>query len=331
MRVFGPVNSGYSTGMLRYTESSGEWDDKAELVDGYLNNMCAVYGDDDNWGTMNKNLFSAAISKTDVIVQPRQSNTWGPISLDHVYEFTGALSLTSAAINGKEPDAVLADYRNSYLPRLQDTREAVAVETRATILNPEFIRQRMKGDATTAQMFGEIFRNIFGWSATRSSALPKDIYDDLYELYILDKENLGVKDYFENVNPVAMQEMTATMLESARKGFWKANKEQLLNTASLNAQITENHGAPCTEFVCGNKKLQEFIGSNLEGKISENFKDNMAKATANPAGAKVLKENSGNILSISDSDNISGVVIFIIAGCLILIFAVIVLKKRRRR
>jgi len=77
--------------------------------------------------------------------------------------------------------------------------------------------------------------------------------------------------------------------------------------------------------------LQEFIGSNLEGKISENFKDNMAKATANPAGAKVLKENSGNILSISDSDNISGVVIFIIAGCLILIFAVIVLKKRRRR
>ena len=43
----------------------------------------------------------------------------------------------------------------------------------------------------------------------------------------------------------------------------------------------------------------------------------MAKATANPAGAKVLKENSGNILSISDSDNISGVVIFIIAGCLI--------------
>ena len=121
----------------------------------------------------------------------------------------------------------------------------------------------MKGDATIAQMFGEIFRNIFGWSATRSSALPKDIYDDLYELYILDKENLGVKDYFENVNPVAMQEMTATMLESARKGFWKANKEQLLNTASLNAQITENHGAPCTEFVCGNKSCRNSLAQIL--------------------------------------------------------------------
>ena len=120
MRVFGPANSGYSTGMLRFTESSGEWEDKYELVEGYLNNMCAMYGDDDNWGEMNKDLFSVAITNTDVIVQPRQSNTWGPISLDHVYEFTGALSLAATAINGKEPDALLADYRNSYLPRLQE-------------------------------------------------------------------------------------------------------------------------------------------------------------------------------------------------------------------
>lgn len=329
MRVFGPVNSGYSTGMLRYTESSGEWDDKAELVDGYLNNMCAIYGDDENWGTMNKDLFTAAIAKTDVIVQPRQSNTWGPLSLDHVYEFTGALSLASTAVNGKEPDAVLADYRNSYLPRLQDTREAMAVETRATILNTEFIRQRMKGDATTAQMFGEIFRNIFGWSMTRSSALPEDIYDNLYELYVLDKENLGIEEYFGKVNPAAMQEMTATMLESARKGFWKADKEQLKNTASLNARITENNGAPCTEFVCGNKKLQDFIATNLQGKAAERFKADIARATANPADAKILKENSKTLMTDSENNKISGIVVSIVLGCLILVLVVLAIRKRR--
>ncbi len=81
MRVFGPANSGYSTGMLRYAENSGEWDDRQELVEGYLNNMCAMYGDDENWGGMNKDLFRAAIANTDVIVQPRQSNTWGRFPL----------------------------------------------------------------------------------------------------------------------------------------------------------------------------------------------------------------------------------------------------------
>lgn len=330
MRVFGPVNSGYSTGMLRFTESSGEWDDTQELVDGYLDNMCAMYGDEENWGGMNRSLFRAAIADTDVIVQPRQSNTWGPVSLDHVYEFTGALSLAATAVNGKEPDAVFADYRNAYLPRLQDAREAVAVETRATILNPEFIKQRMRGDATTAQMFGEIFRNIFGWSATRGSVLPADIYDDLYEVYVLDKENLGIEDYFNRANPAALQEMTATMLESARKGFWTPDREQLEQTASLNARITEKHGAPCTEFVCGNRKLQDFITANLDSKAAERFAREIADATAQPSDAKILKEEGSVPVPEIVREKVSGIAVTAALCVALIVLLVIVLRKRKR-
>lgn len=329
MRVFGPVNSGYSTGMLRYTESSGEWDDRQELADGYLNNMCAMYGDEENWGAMDKSVLGAAITGTDVIVQPRQSNTWGPISLDHVYEFTGALSLAAASINGKEPDAVMADYRNSYIPRLQDTKEAVAVETRATILNPEFIKERMKGDATTAQMFGEIFRNIFGWSMTRSSVLPENIYDELYDTYVADNNHLGIEDYFDKVNPAALQEMTATMLESARKGFWKATPEQLGATAQLHARITDRYGAPCTEFVCANTKLQEFTADNLDKESAEKYKGNINNATANPADAKVLKEQQHNILSSVTPDSPSDYIIAVLLLAILIGGAITMVYKKR--
>lgn len=329
MRVFGPVNSGYSTGMLRYTESSGEWDDSQELVEGYLNNMCAIYGDDEHWGAMDKDLFQAAITNTDLIVQPRQSNTWGPLSLDHVYEFTGALSLAATSINGKEPDAMLADYRNSYLPRLQNTKEAVAIETRATVLNPEYIKQRMKGEATTAQMFGEIFRNIFGWSATRPSALPEDIYDDLYEAYVEDVNGLGIEEYFHRVNPAALQEMTATMLESARKGFWQADSRKLEATARLHARITERHGAPCTDFVCANAKLQEFTASKLDGTTADKYLDNISKATAQNPDAKILKDEKQNVPSGITPEvpayYVTGVVLFFLIGA-----AVILIIKRRK-
>ncbi len=329
MRVFGPVNSGYSTGMLRYTESSGEWDDRQELVDGYLNNMCAMYGDDEHWGAMDKDLFQAAITNTDLIVQPRQSNTWGPISLDHVYEFTGALSLTASSINGKEPDAILADYRNSYLPRLQNTKDAVAIETRATILNPEYIKQRMKGDATTAQMFGEIFRNIFGWSATRPSALSEGFYDDLYDIYVNDINGLGIEEYFDRVNPAALQEMTATMLESARKGFWNADKSKIEATARLHAKITDRHGAPCTEFVCANTKLQEFTASKLDRSTADKYIDNISKATAQSSDSKILKEEKLNVFSgISPTSS----TLYVIGAILILsvVAAVILIIKRRK-
>lgn len=331
MRVFGPVNSGYSTGMLRYTESSGEWDDRQELVDGYLNNMCAMYGDEENWGEMDKNLLTAAIANTDLIVQPRQSNTWGPISLDHVYEFTGGLSLAATSINGKEPDAMLADYRNPYLSRIQDTKEAVAIETRATILNPEYIRQRMKGDATTAQMFGEIFRNIFGWSATRPDALTDGIYDDLYEMYVVDKNEIGIEEYFDKVNPAALQEMTATMLESARKGFWHPTDDQLHATAALHARITGRHGAPCTEFVCANGKLQDFTASLLDKKDADKYLDDISKATAQASGTKVLKEKRTDLLSAVTSRSASDYVVTGIIALLIIIGIVAVTRKRKNK
>lgn len=329
MRVFGPVNSGYSTGMLRYTESSGEWNDRQELVDGYLNNMCAIYGDEEHWGDMDKNLFQAAITNTDLIVQPRQSNTWGPLSLDHVYEFTGALSLAATSINGKEPDAMLADYRNSYLPRLQNTKEAVAIETRATILNPEYIKQKMKGEATTAQMFGEIFRNIFGWSATRPSALQEDIYDNLYEVYVEDVNGLGIEEYFDRVNPAALQEMTATMLESARKCFWQADSRKIEATARLHARITERHGAPCTDFVCANTKLQEFTASKLDDATADKYLNNISKATAQNSDAKVLKEESQNVLSAITPKTSAYYVIGAVLLLLIVAAVILIIRKRK--
>lgn len=278
MRVFGPINSGYSTGMLAYTETSGAWDDKQEIIDGYINNMSAIYGTQDDWGKSMPEIFKAAMSGTDVVVQPRQSNTWGPMSLDHVYEFTGGLSLVSTALNGHEPDAMMADYRNANMPRMQDLKQGIAVETRSTILNPDYVRERMKGDATTAQNFGELFRNVFGWNVMRPSALDPQLYDELYDMYVADSNGIGVRDYFDRVNPAAFQEMTATMLESARKGYWSPTPQQLVAVAKAHAEMTAKHGAPCTEFTCSNPKLTDYVAKNLQPDLAKKYQQNMLAA-----------------------------------------------------
>ena len=243
LRVFGPVNNGYSTGMMNFIERSEKWQSADELSDQYLNNMCAAYGDDEHWGLMQKELFTAALQQTDVLVQPRQSNTWGPLSLDHVYEFTGGLSMVVRRLTGREPDAMMADYRNPRRRRMQGLKEAIDIEARTTILNPNFICERMRGDEGTAQMFGEVFRNIFGWNVTRPSALDPQLYDDLYRLYVEDAEGLGVRQFLEQKNPAAYQSMTETMLESARKGYWKPSGAQLAQMKQLNTQLTAQTAA----------------------------------------------------------------------------------------
>ncbi len=293
LRIFGPVNNGYSTGMMDYIERSGAWDDKSQLVDGYLNNMCAAYGDEAHWGMPQRELFVAALQGTDVSVQPRQSNTWGPVSLDHVYEFTGGLSMTVKALTGKEPDALMADYRNAKNRRIQGVKEAIDVEVRTTLLNPNFIRERMKGDEGTAQMFGETFRNVFGWSVTKASVLDKNLYDDLYRMYIADEQHLGVREFFVQKNPAAYQTMTATMLESARKGYWKPAGAQLKAVAALHAELTAVSGPACTDFVCNNAQLQRFVASQLAPAEAGNYNRLMAGTRNLSSSGGVVLEKKG--------------------------------------
>lgn len=330
-RVFGPLNNGYSTGIMSYIETSGTWDDEREIAQGYLNNMGAFYGAEKYWGIFHPALFAAAMKETDAIVQPRQSNTWGPVSLDHVYEFTGGLSLSIKDVTGKEPEAYMADYRNRTNRRLQLANQAIAVETRATILNPTFIKERMNGGEGSAQMFGKIFRNIFGWHVTRPSSMNRELYNELYQMYINDKENLGIKEYFMETNPAAFQTITSVMMESARKGYWKASDEQLSVTAAIHNEFVKKAGCACTEFVCNNEKLEQYIAAKLDANEQEAYlkaMDAVKNTQGSPNNGVVLKNNDSNEYS-SRRLMVNGTITAAAAAAAMVVLVYIV--KRRRR
>lgn len=104
--------------------------------------MGAFYGSEKDWETVKQFAFEAALVNTDAVVQPRQSNTWGALSLDHVYEFMGGMNLAVRHVTGKDPDAYLSDYRNRNNVRMQEVKEAIGVESRTTIFNPGSISGR---------------------------------------------------------------------------------------------------------------------------------------------------------------------------------------------
>ena len=50
-RVFGGVNGMYGTGIQDMITSGDKWTDEQEIADAYINNMGAVYGSDEEWGS----------------------------------------------------------------------------------------------------------------------------------------------------------------------------------------------------------------------------------------------------------------------------------------
>lgn len=290
-RVFGGVNGNYGTGITDMVQSGDRWESSAEIADVYLQNMGAFYGSEKAWEQVRQFALEAALTNTDAVVQPRQSNTWGALSLDHVYEFMGGMNLAVRNVTGKEPDAYLSDYRNRNNMRMQELKEAIGVESRTTIFNPAYIREKMKGGASTAGGFAEIVQNTYGWNVMKPEAIDDELWDEIYDVYVQDKFDLGVQGYFERQNPAALQEMTAVMMETARKGMWNASAEQLKAIAELHTKLVDKYKPSCSGAVCNNAKLREFIASKTLPDAARRYEQQIRDVRE-----ASLTENKGTVL-----------------------------------
>lgn len=257
-RIFGGVNGNFGTGATGMAQNTGSWEDAGAVAELYLNNMGALYTEG-HWGEHLPGAFRAALANTDTVVQSRSSNSWGPLSLDHVYEFTGGLSLAARHVTGKDPAAYFNDLRDPSFARIQEAGEAAMVEARSTVLNPKYIREMMKEGAAATGSFVEVFRNTLGWEVMKPEMLEDHLWREYKETYVDDKLKLGMRDYFEKNDPSALQEITGVMLEAVRKEFWKADDATVKQLAAVHVELMRKFDLPPVR----NEKLREMIRENL--------------------------------------------------------------------
>ncbi len=332
-RVFGGVGGNYGTGIQGMVQAGDRWEDESEIAKVYLNNMGAYYGSEDKWEEVRQYAFEAALARTDAVVQPRQSNTWGALSLDHVYEFMGGLNLAVRNVTGKDPDAYLSDYRNRSNVRMQEVKEAMGVESRTTIFNPDYIRSRMAGGAGDASAIAEVIENTYGWNVMKPSAIDDEMWDEIYDVYVKDSYGLGVQDFFEEKNPAALQEMTAVMMESAWKGLWDATDEQLADIAGLHTELIDRYGAACSGTVCDNAGLRDFIAGKTDSETAAKYREGIRQirevSAAAPGNGVVMKKEQLSDSLASRKNVLSNTIIGIVAAG-VAVFLVVFVRKRRK-
>ena len=344
-RIFGGLNGAYGTGIQEMVESGDRWEKESEIAEVYMNNMGAIYGDEELWGETAKGIFEAALQNTDAVVQPRQSNTWGALSLDHVYEFMGGLTLSVRHVTGKDPEGYFTDLRNRRRVKTQEIKQAIGIEARTTILNPTYVREQLKEGAGAADAIDETIRNTYAWNVMKPSAIDKELWDALYDMYVVDKHQLGTVDFFERNNPAALQDLTASMMETIRKGYWQATAEQKHTIAQLHAESLAKAGAGCSGMVCDNAKLRKMIQEQLPPEQQQEYTAALDKAlkvtSQSDQKQQVLskdsdkdqgkKQSSGSV-STTDSEQLYTTEVVIIGGViLVLILVLSILYSRRKK
>ena len=110
-----------------------------------------------------------------------------------------------------------------------------------------------------ARAMVEFVEYMWGWDATVTETVDDNMWRETFEVYVQDKHNLDMNEFFETQSPYAFQDLTARMLETIRKQYWNASEETKRELLSKYIDSVQRHGINCTEVSCGNPRLMQYV------------------------------------------------------------------------
>jgi cobaltochelatase CobN len=105
----------------------------------------------------------------------------------------------------------------------------------------------------------EFVEYLWGRDATATQVVDDAMWQETYEPYVEDKQQLGMKQYFEASSPFAYQDITARMIETIRKDHWNADEATRAKLVSEYLESVADHGVNCTDVSCGNGRLMRYV------------------------------------------------------------------------
>lgn len=263
VRVFSNAPGSHGSGVDDAAFASDTWESDKKIADLFLNKMGRYYGsDNDHYGKQLEgiNLFSKQLSGTDIALHSRSSNLYGMLSTDDPFEYFGALSLAVRNLDGKSPEMVISNLRNPDSVKPEFADRFLAKELRTRNFHPRWITEMMaEGYSGAVEMSGRI-DNFWGWQVVDPDIVRDDQWQSFYEVYIEDKLDLGIKEFFETINPNAQARMLERMLEAVRKDYWEADEETIKKMIERYVEIVEQF-----DHYVDNEKLREFVNLSASG------------------------------------------------------------------
>ena len=257
-RIFSPPPDSYTPGLQNAIPASDTWGDTEKLAELYIDRMSYVYGEE-IWGEHLTDLFTQNLNGVEVSVFSRSSNVYGVLDHPMVATYFGGLSLAVKSVSGKAPDMYINNLREPNNPRVETLSYFLNRELRTRYFNPKWIEGMMEHGYDGTRYMAQFTEDLWMWDVVTPDLITTDMWNQVYDVYIQDKYNRGLKDFFGSNNPYAQQSMTARMLEAIRKGYWSPSEDVKTALAETYQKSVEEYGVTCCHHTCANLLLQDYM------------------------------------------------------------------------
>ncbi|MGE4416041.1 MAG: cobaltochelatase subunit CobN [Marinobacterium sp.] len=268
-RVFGTESGDYGTKLPEATLGSDQWEEgDGKLEELYLSRMSWAYGPDaSQWSRKLTdaegkvvNTYAQHLKGTDAAVFSRSSNLRGLLDTDHPFEYLGSISMAVKYLDGEAPQLYISNMRDPRKARLQDAANFMAMELRSVYQHPNWVKEMMQEDyAGTLNMLKTI-NNFWGWQVMDRNVVRDDQWQAFHEVYVKDKYELGLREWFEQSNPTALAQISERMIEAIRKGYWEASDETLRELVEVYTEIAAKH-----DVYTENRTFAQFVADKAAG------------------------------------------------------------------
>lgn len=245
-------------GIAEVADASHTWENESKVADRYISGQGYVYGGG-FWGEPNEDLFRLNLETVDAAVHSDSSNLYGLMDNDDMFQYFGAMALAVRDLSGETPEMYITDLQSVDNVEMKSLEGAYRLELRARYFNPKWIEGMMEYDYAGAREMDHFVEYLWGWDVTMPEMVSEDDWDRVYDVYVADKYDLGIKEFFDEKNPYARQSMTARMLEAARKEYWHPSDEMKQELAEQYEHSVDEYGVTCCHHTCGNPLLKDYM------------------------------------------------------------------------
>ncbi|MFA5630838.1 MAG: cobaltochelatase subunit CobN [Porticoccaceae bacterium] len=261
VRLFTEPSGTYGTGLDGVIQASNSWDDDAQVAAVYFNRVGHLFGQG-YWGErpgaegLAVDIFKMALSGAKAAIHSRASHLYGTLDNDDVFQYLGGTALAIRQVNGAATESVILDLASKDGPRHESLERYLGRELRSRYTNPEWVKAMLDEGYAGARFVMKVTEHLWGWQVTNPEAVSDAHWQEMYETYVADRENLDIRERFRSTqNLLAYQAMVDKMLVAINKGYWQAADEVREHLNEVNAELIAEAGVACNLHSCSSAEV----------------------------------------------------------------------------
>jgi cobaltochelatase CobN len=242
-RVFTTKPGGYGAGTNKAVDE-GEWDDRSDLAEVYVQWGGYALGSRGRVSEAHES-FERRLGSVEATVKIEDTAEQDEFDSSDWYAFHGGFISAVGEVSGTDPASYVGDSSDPDDVTVYTNEEKVRKTMRARVLNPDWLESMEEHGYKGAGDLSTTVDVALGWDAT-TGVVSDRLWSDLADAYAFDADR---QEWLRDVNPWALESITATLLEAIDRGLWDADSDVADRLRDINLSVEGDLEAGATEVV----------------------------------------------------------------------------------